>query len=224
MAALYPTDPDEPTGLGACWAVVRAFDGLYTLGTGGRRAEFPMGEITVLIQRAGEGDAQARDAVFSMLYGDLRKLAHARIGQNSRHTLLNTTAVVHEAYLRLNQAGALNAEDKNHYLAYASHAMRSVIVDFVRARAAERRGGDVQHVTLTPQISDVSASDETQILKVHEALEELAAVDPRAVQVVEMKYFAGLSESEVAAALGVSERTVCRDWQKARYLLAAALT
>jgi RNA polymerase sigma factor (TIGR02999 family) len=182
-----------------------------------------MGEITVLIRRAGEGDAEARDAVFSMLYGDLRKLAHARISQNSRHTLLNTTAVVHETYLRLNQAGALNAEDKNHYLAYASHAMRSVIVDFVRARAAERRGGNVPHVTLTPQISDVSASDETQILKVHEALEELAAIDARAVQVVEMKYFAGLTESEVAAALGVSERTVCRDWQKARYLLAAAL-
>jgi RNA polymerase sigma factor (TIGR02999 family) len=182
-----------------------------------------MGELTVLMQRAQGGDAEARGSIFALLYSDLRKLAHSRLAKNGRNTLLNTTAVVHEAYLRLAQAGALHTEDRNHYLAYASRAMRSVIVDFVRARATERRGGDVDHVTFDTEICDGIPSGEAQILRVHEALEELSAVDERAVHVVEMKYFAGLTEAEVAAALGVTERTVRRDWEKARYLLAAAL-
>ena len=101
--------------------------------------------------------------------------------------------------------------------------MRSVVIDCVRARAAARRGGGKAHLTLTTGIADAAAIDETQVIRVHEALGELAAVDPRIVQVVEMKYFAGLSERDIASALGVAERTVRRDWEKARMLLSLAL-
>ena len=102
--------------------------------------------------------------------------------------------------------------------------MRSVIVDFVRERVAQRRGGDAVHVTLNSEISDsATIAGEAEILNVHEALEQLAQVDARLVQVVEMRYFAGMTEPEIAVALGVTERTVRRDWQKARLLLAEQL-
>lgn len=182
-----------------------------------------MAELTILIQRANAGDAEARDTVFTLLYGDLRKIARARLSQGGRNVLLNTTSLVNEAYLRLAQAGQLRAEDRHRYLAYASRAMRSVIVDFVRMRDADRRGGGLDHITLNTAISEDVASGETEIVRVHEALEELGSVDERIVKVVEMKYFAGLTEPEIATALGVTERTVRRDWQRARMLLAAAL-
>jgi RNA polymerase sigma factor (TIGR02999 family) len=101
--------------------------------------------------------------------------------------------------------------------------MRSVVVDLARSRAAARHGGDLRQVTLNTQIGDRTIEGEEEIIRVHEALEELAAADPRMVQVVEMRYYAGLTEKEVADALGVSERTVKRDWEKARMMLAAAL-
>jgi RNA polymerase sigma factor (TIGR02999 family) len=101
--------------------------------------------------------------------------------------------------------------------------MRSVIVDFVREKLAQRRGGDAVHVTLDSQIGVAPNAGEKEILQVHEALEELAQHDPRMVQVIEMRYFAGMTEAEIAAALGVNDRTVRRDWQKAKLLLADAL-
>jgi RNA polymerase sigma factor (TIGR02999 family) len=101
--------------------------------------------------------------------------------------------------------------------------MRSVVVDLVRERMAQRRGGDSPHITLKTDISDTASADEHQILQVHEALDELARYDPRLLQVVEMRYFAGMTESEIAATLGVTDRTVRRDWHKARVLLAEAL-
>lgn len=182
-----------------------------------------MGDLTALIARAHEGDAQAREEVYARIYSDLRTIARARLAGGGRNTLLDTTALVNEAYLRLAKADGLKPEDRHRYLSYASQAMRSVIVDFVRARSAERRGGGVSEVTLDTRLGDNTSEGETEILRVHEALEELAAVDARLVKVVEMRYFAGLTESEVAAALGVTDRTVRRDWQKARMLLAAAL-
>ena len=181
-------------------------------------------EFTILVERARRGDSAADKAAFDLLYGDLRRLARARLARSGRSTLLDTTSLVNEAYLRLARADRVNPENRNGYLAYASRAMRSVIVDFVRARGAARRGGSAQHVTLNTGIIDGTPADESEILRVHEALEELASVDERMVRVVEMRYFAGLSEQEVAAALGVTDRTVRRDWNKARLMLAAALS
>ncbi len=183
-----------------------------------------MAELTVLIQRAVDGDAQAREAVFGLLYAELRKIAHARLSGGKGNTLLDTTSLVNEAYLRLTSVGSLKVEDRHSYLSYASRAMRSIIVDFVRARQAERRGGKLDHITLNTGIAESTSSGETEILRVHEALEDLARVDERLVQIVEMRYFAGLTELEVADALGITERTVRRQWVKARLMLAAALT
>ena len=182
-----------------------------------------MGELTALIQRASDGDVEARNSVFALLYGDLRTIARARLAGGGRNTLLDTTSLVNEAFLRLANTGQLSFEDHHRYLSYASRAMRSVIVDFVRARGAERRGGDIAHITLDTGIAEGTSSGEEQILRVHDALEDLAAIDERLVHVVEMRYFAGLDERTVADALGVTERTVRRDWAKARLLLAAAL-
>ncbi len=179
--------------------------------------------LTDLIRKAQDGDEAALRVVFDATYQELRTLARSRLRRGSRNTLLDTTSLVHEAYLRFANSGRLHIGDRGHFLRYASHVMRSVIVDFVRERIAERRGGDAVHVTLNSEISDATAANENEILHVHEALEDLARVDARLVQVVEMRYFAGMTEEEIAATLGVNERTVRRDWQKARLLLADAL-
>jgi RNA polymerase sigma factor (TIGR02999 family) len=179
--------------------------------------------LTDLIHQASSGDEAALQRVFDACYNDLRRVARSRLRQNARGTLLDTTALVHESYLRFAAAGELNIADRQHFLRYAGHVMRSVIVDCVRERMAERRGGNAAHVTLNTQVGDNSAADAEQILQVHEALEELAKYDERLVQVVEMRYFAGLTESEIADALGVTDRTVRRVWEKARLLLAEVL-
>ena len=144
--------------------------------------------LTDLIRRAQGGDEAALGLVFDATYDELRRLAHARLSKGGRGTLLDTTSLVHESYLRLANAGQLRIGDRQHFLRYAGHAMRSVIVDYVRERMAERRGGDAPHVTLNSQIGDDSGAGETEILRVHEALDELAQFDARMVQVVEMRY------------------------------------
>jgi RNA polymerase sigma factor (TIGR02999 family) len=179
--------------------------------------------LTDLIRRAQNGEAAALRIVFDTTYEELRALARARLRKSSRNTLLDTTSLVHEAYLRFADAGRLHIGDRGHFLRYASHVMRSVVVDFVRERVALRRGGDAVHVTLDSEVGDSASSGEHEILDVHEALEELARHDARLVHVVEMRYFAGMTEPEIAGVLGVDERTVRRDWQKAKLLLADAL-
>jgi RNA polymerase sigma factor (TIGR02999 family) len=179
--------------------------------------------LTDLIQRAQNGDDAALRQVFDATYGDLRRLARMRLSKSGRGTLLDTTSLVHESYLRFAGAGQLRIGDRKHFLRYAGHVMRSVIVDLVRGKLAERRGGDAMHVTLDSQISDAIGEGESEILRVHEALDELGQFDARMVQVVEMRYFAGMTEVEIADALGVTDRTVRRDWEKARLLLAGLL-
>jgi RNA polymerase sigma factor (TIGR02999 family) len=121
--------------------------------------------------------------------------------------------------LRLVKVGELNADDKAHFLGYAGRVMRSIMVDFARERLAQRRGGDIQHVAASTDIPDPAAAAEEEVVRVDEALQELARLDGRLVQVVELKYFGGLNSEEIAAALGIAERSVRRDWQKARVLL-----
>ena len=182
-----------------------------------------MGDVTVLLKRARANDRSAIDALFELLYDDLRRLARSRLAASGHQTLLNTGALVHEAYLRLQKAGRIDVNDREHFLAYAANTLRSVVVDSVRKRNAERRGGGLAHITLDTDVADKLGASDDEILEVHEALEELGKVDIRLVRVVEMRYFAGLTEEEIAAALDVTERTVRRDWEKARVLLAAML-
>ena len=161
--------------------------------------------------------------LFPLLYDELRRLARSRLSSGGRNVLLDTTALVHESFLRLHGAGKVELTDRDHFMAYAATAMRSVIVDYVRRRASEKRGGDVEHVTLDTGVADSLGATDAEIVDVHEALEALAKVDARLVQVVEMRYFAGLSDDEIGAALGMTGRTVRRDWERARLLLAGML-
>lgn len=176
-----------------------------------------------LIERLRAGDAAARDALFAQCYPDLKRLARARLADTHRGPSLDTTSLVHDVYLKLAGMAKLPVESRGHFMAYAAHAMRTHVIDIVRSRAAEMHGGGAPHVPLDTDLGERLANDESELVRVHEALESLAQVDARLVQVVEMRYFAGFTEEEVANALGVTDRTVRRDWQRARALLAAAL-
>ena len=182
-----------------------------------------MGEITELLHSAKRGDADALARLFEELYPDLRRIARRRLAHDERGTLLDTTALVHECYLKFARAERLQPADRAHFMAYAATAMRSIVVDFARARVAERRGGHALHETLDSAVIDGLDGGESEVLDVHEALEELAALDARMAGVVEMRYFGGLADAEIAQVLGIGLRTVSRDWEKARLLLAAAL-
>jgi len=180
-------------------------------------------ELTVLLGRLQAGDAEVRDALFAAAYSELHRLARSRLRDGGRHTLLDTTCLVHEAYLRFVSAGELRAEDRRAFFAYASQVMRSVIVNSVRERIAQKRGGSERPLTLSTQLAADLIDDEDMILKVHEALEALEQAEPRLGQVAVMRYFGGYSEREIAETLSINERTVQRDWEKARLILAAAL-
>ena len=179
--------------------------------------------LTDLIHLASGGDADATERLFAATYPELRKLARLRLRAGGRQTLLDTASLVHESYLRFAAAGQLRLEDRVHFLRWAAKVMRSIIVDFARRRAAMRRGGDRIKITWTPDLDHAEPASEDDIVRVHEALEELATVDPRMAQVVEMRYFAGMLDTEIAEVLGITDRTVRRDWEKARLLLREAL-
>jgi RNA polymerase sigma factor (TIGR02999 family) len=182
-----------------------------------------MNQITQLLGRIQAGDTDARDALFAAAYAELRRLARARLRDGGRDAVLDTTCLVHESYLRFVQAGELRAQDRLAFFAYASQVMRSVIVNNVRDRIAKKRGGERQPLSLSTNLAANVAADEDTVLRVHEALEDLEKVNPRLVRVAEMRYFGGYSEREIAETLDITERTVQRDWEKARLILAAML-
>jgi RNA polymerase sigma factor (TIGR02999 family) len=156
-------------------------------------------------------------------YEDLRRLARARLRSNGPLTLLDTAGLVGDTYQRLAAQHHLRIESRAEFLSYCSRVMRSVIIDLVRERAALRRGGGEKCITLNTALGD-SLEAAPEPLWVDEALTELAKREPRLAQVVEMRYFGGYSEEEAAEALGITTRTVQRDWQKAQVLLRAMLS
>jgi RNA polymerase sigma factor (TIGR02999 family) len=179
-----------------------------------------MAEVTHLLRMAREsGDRGAIDQVVALLYPDLHRLAMARLARNGTITQLDATSIVHETYERLIGSGQLDAACRGQFLAYASQVMRSVIIDHVRKRRAGRRGADAVKVTLSTGVLNQASSDDADVERVNDAIEELEAADPRLKQVVEMRYFGGFEEREIAAALGLTERTVRRDWKRAQLML-----
>ena len=151
-------------------------------------------------------------------------MARSRLRRHETFTLLDTTELVHESFLRLARAGGVRSSDEPAFLAYASHVMRSVIVDAARARLALSRGGDVELVPLDDEIANALSDEPAAIVvQVHQALKSLEASDQRLSQVVSLCYFAGMTEPEAAICLGVSERTIRRDAERARLLLRALL-
>lgn len=157
------------------------------------------------------------------MYQDLRRLASSRLRRSEDITMLDTTALVHESYLRFQHQTDLSGMTQGQFLAYAARVMRFVVIDFVRQRHAERRGGDQLHVTLNTDVAESVSVRDDDVVRIHEAIEELARVDDRLARIVEMRCFAGLDELAIARALGITDRTVRRDWQKARLLLKAVL-
>jgi RNA polymerase sigma factor (TIGR02999 family) len=182
-----------------------------------------LGDVTKLLRQAAGDDRAAIDRLFELLYDDLHRMARARLAENGPVTMLDTTSLAHEAYLRLRNAGRIDLESRGHFMAYVSQVLRSIIVDFVRKRSAERRGGGQRNVTLSTEISDSITDTDDEIERVNDALIELEKTDLRLKQVVEMRYFGGMTEPEIAEALGVTDRTVRRDWERARLLLSVSL-
>jgi RNA polymerase sigma factor (TIGR02999 family) len=162
--------------------------------------------------------------IFLESYDDLRRIAHARVRRyNSPPTLLETTAIVHECYLRFLKSGRIRVADRAHFLSYSAHVMRSVVVDVFRERCSERHGGGSRRVPFDERVVRPASQQPSDVLRIHDALEYLSTFSVRLVRVVELRYFAGLDESEIGEILGITERTVRRDWDKARIILAAAL-
>lgn len=182
-----------------------------------------MGDITALLARASADEPGAMDQVLALLYDDVHRMARARLAGNQRMTLLDTTGLAHEAYLRLRHAGRIEVDSRARLMAYVSQVLRAVIVDFARRRNAERRGGRLSHVTLDTDLAETLAAADADVEHIAEALEVLEATDPRLRRVVEMRYFGGMTDSEIGEALGVTPRTVGRDWERARLLLSVAL-
>jgi len=164
-----------------------------------------------------------RDAVFAALYPQLRRIAHGQLRRHEPITLLDTSGLVHELWLRLAGNQGMPLDDPGRFLGYAARVMRFVVIDFVRQRHAQRRGGALQQVTLDTAVLESATLDDDQLLRLGDALDELAQVDDRLVSVIEMRCFGGLTEVQIGEALGVNVRTVRRHWQRARLLLQAAL-
>jgi RNA polymerase sigma factor (TIGR02999 family) len=176
------------------------------------------GEVTRLLAAWGGGDRVAADRLFGLLYDELRRIAHRALADQRHESALQTTALVHELYLRLLGNFRPADDDRRRFFGAAAKAMRRILIDRARERLAAKRGGGVRPLTLDFEVAVESHAAEA--LAVDEALAALEHHDPRLAELVELRFFAGRSVEEIAALLGVSERTVKRDWQKARALLA----
>jgi RNA polymerase sigma factor (TIGR02999 family) len=176
------------------------------------------GLITRLLQRWSEGDPDAFPKLVSLAYDDLRAIAHRRLMTGGGGETLATTALVHEVYLRLAGREGGSWPSRAHFYAFASRAMRHILVDHARRAGAEKRGGDRVKIPMEEHLA--AAGDRADVLGIDEAVDRLAERHPRMAQVVELRFFGGLSVNEVAQVLGASVRTVEREWTRARaYLL-----
>jgi RNA polymerase sigma factor (TIGR02999 family) len=174
-------------------------------------SQLDVGEVTRLLRAAREGDGAALERLVPLVYEDLRRLARRQLGHEYGERTLNATALVHESYFKLGERAML-ANDRAHFLAIAARAMRQVLIDHARERKAAKRGGSWERITLTDGARP-EQFDPDRMLALDEAL---AKLEPRVRQVVECRFFGGMEEQEIAAALGISQRTVHRDWIKAR--------
>lgn len=173
--------------------------------------------LTVVLRAAQAGDRAAADRAFAELYPDLLRIARARLRVHAPNTLLDTRALVHESYLHFVQAARLTLEDRRHFFTYAAKTMRHIVIDFARRRSAQRRGGGLPNLTLgSAEGADAGQADAGAVLDIERALVELEALDPKLAQVVELRYFGGCTDAEIAQALEIADRSVRRYWDKAR--------
>lgn len=184
--------------------------------------ETTRGEITRLARRWSEGDHDSFDRLVELVYDDLRRIAHHHLDVGARGGTVDTTALVHEAYLKLAAVEGGVWEGRAHFLAFCSKAMRRILIDYARRRSAAKRGGDRRRVPLEDDAAVVEA-EVTRMLGVEEALQKLERHDERMGRIVECRFFGGMSVADTAEALGTSTRTVERDWARARAYLHEAL-
>lgn len=180
-------------------------------------------DTTLLLAAARGGDKSAEARLFDAVYADLHRLAQRHLrasGPDAQHA----TSLVHEVYLRLARGGALALNDRTHFFAVASRAMRQIVIDHVRGRMTEKRGGGVDPLPLDSAMVALAAGCDEELLMLDAALQRLGDVDPRLAQFVELRFYGGLQMDELAEATGLSERTLKRDWQKARAFLYRELT
>ena len=180
-----------------------------------------MGEITELLQRAAAGESAVQEPLYRLLYPELMRLARHRLA-GAGTISLDAQSILHEAWMRFGNVPGMSLASRRVFYAYASRTMHSVIVDYVRERGAQKRGGGQLALTLSANLSD-AAFTEVPISDVTQAMRSLERIDERAFRVVEMSYFGGMSRQDIAAVLGISEPTVQRDWRKARMFLLNAL-
>jgi RNA polymerase sigma factor (TIGR02999 family) len=178
----------------------------------------PASEIADALQQVDRQDNAALDRAFADYYPELKRIAHARLRGSGLHGYMQTTALVNDSYLKLAGGPDVSFADRLHFFAYASRVLRSIVVDMVREQRALRRGGDAEIVTLDTAAGEGIAAS-VDIETVNDALEDLAKLDPPLARLVEMRFFGGMNEEEIAVALGVSVRTISREWHKARALL-----
>jgi len=190
-------------------------------GTGRFAIPAPMNDsVTELLGAAERGDGDAQNRLFSLLYDELRRCAHRQRGGAGQ--TLSTTALVHETYVKLIAADRLRLESRQHFMALAARAMRQVLVDHARRIGAGKRGGGAALVTLDERLPD-TPSEAAEVLALDQALSELEKIDGRAARVVQLHFFGGLGFAEIAELEGLNERTIKRDWQAARLMLASAM-
>jgi RNA polymerase sigma factor (TIGR02999 family) len=175
------------------------------------------GQLERLIQSAEQGDAASREELFSVLYEELHRLAQRELRRGAFLTMSPTT-LLHETYLNLSGRDSVRFPDRVRFLAYAARAMRGLIIDYVRSRHAQKRGGGFEFTSL-PTEAPVAAHEDAELEGIGEALSVLGEIEPRLAQVVDLKFFCGFSFAEIGGVMGTSERTAQRDWDKARILL-----
>jgi len=175
-----------------------------------------MSAVTVILNRAQQGDPHAAEELLPLVYDELRRLAAAKMAHEAAGHTLQPTALVHEAWLRLvGDAGPTHFDNRGHFFAAAAEAMRRILIDSARRKQAGKRGAGLQRVNL--EDVDVAAkADDTTLLRLDEALAKLAREDPPSAELVKLRFFAGLTTEQAAAALGISERTARRYWVFAR--------
>jgi RNA polymerase sigma factor (TIGR02999 family) len=179
-------------------------------------------DLTALFAAAEKGDAAAREQLFPRLYAELHRLARRELWKSGAAVSMGATTLLHEAFINMSERDTIAFPDRARFMAYAARAMRGLIIDHARSRHAQKRGGQFEMTTLDTNISNETA-DSIDLPLVGDALDELAKLEPDLAQVVDLKFFCGFTFAEIAAMRGVSERTVQRDWEKARIYLHQSL-
>lgn len=181
-----------------------------------REGEITQSEITQWLQRWQGGDLEARDLLIERIYPQLRKLAGRRLNQRPSKLAIQTTEVIHELYLKLIDQQRVHWNDRSHFFAVAGRLLRRIIVDHERHRSRQKRGGGIGHLTINAGLPHEISPQGVDVVALDEALEKLKSIDERASQVVELRYFAGLTHDETAEVMAIGRATVARSWRFAR--------